>query len=114
MLLSDGMSHLMLDFSLHREEVKELEQETWSHQKVREAWFSENHKGWDVARHIWEYSMKKTGKAIEIVKYDIRGGILFDYLLMGRWFTNAGFVRLITSRHIKCNLSGMIKLCKTR
>jgi hypothetical protein len=58
--------------------------------------------------------MKKTDKAIEMVKYAIKRGIRFDYLLIDSWFTNVSFVRLITSRHIKCNLLGMIKLGKTR
>ena len=58
--------------------------------------------------------MKKTDKAIEMVKYPIKRGIRFDYLLFDSWFTNADFVHLITSRHIKCNLLGMIKLGKTR
>ena len=58
--------------------------------------------------------MKKTDKAIEMVKYAIKQGIRFDYLLIDSWFTNADFVRLITSRHIKCNLLGMIKTGKTR
>lgn len=36
------------------------------------------------------------------------------YLLIDSWFTCADFVRLITSRHIKCHLIGMIKLGKTK
>jgi hypothetical protein len=58
--------------------------------------------------------MKKTEKAIEMVKYAIKRGIRFDYLLVDSWFTCADFVRLITSRHIKCHLIGMIKLGKTK
>lgn len=58
--------------------------------------------------------MKKTDKAIEMVKYAIKCGVRFDYLLIDSWFTNAAFVKRITSRHIKCNPVGMIKLGKTR
>ena len=58
--------------------------------------------------------MKKTDKAIEMVKYAIKRGIRFDYLLIDSWFTSTAFVRLITSRHIKCHLIGMVKLGKTK
>ena len=58
--------------------------------------------------------MSKIDKAIEMVKYAIKRGIRFDYLLIDSWFTCADFVRLITSRHIKCHLIGMIKLGKTK
>ena len=58
--------------------------------------------------------MSKIDKAIEMVKYAIKRGIRFDYLLIDSWFTCADFVRLITSRHIKCHLIGMIKLRKTK
>ena len=114
LLLSDGMSQLMLDFSLHGENGKNPDRKQGLTNKERNARFSENHDGREVARRIGEYSMKKTDKAVEMVKYAIRRGIRFDYLLMDSWFTNAGFVRLITSRHIKCNLLGMVKLGKTR
>ena len=57
--------------------------------------------------------MKKTDKAIEMVKYAIKRGIRFDYLLVDSWFTCADFVRLIISRRVKCHLLGMIKLGKT-
>ena len=58
--------------------------------------------------------MSKIAKAVEMVKYAIKRGIRFDYLLIDSWFTCADFVRLVTSRHIKCHLIGMIKLGKTK
>ena len=61
-----------------------------------------------------EDAMKKTDKAIDMVKYAIKRGVRFDYLLVDSWFTSTKFVRLITSRHIKCHLLGMIKLGKTK
>ena len=81
--------------------------------KQRKARFTEDHKDQAVEERVNEYLMKKTDKAIDMVKYAIKRGIRFDYLLIDSWFTNTKFVRLITSRHIKCHLLGMIKLGKT-
>ena len=114
LLLSDGTSQLMLDFSLHGEKGKKEDKLQGLTSKERKARFSEDHTGQAVEERIKEYDMKKTDKAIEMVKYAIKRGVRFDYLLIDSWFTNAAFVRLITSRHIKCNLLGMIKLGKTR
>lgn len=114
LLLSDGTSQLMLDFSLHGEKGKKEDKVQGLTAKERNARFSEDHSGQAVEDRIKEYSMKKTEKAVGMVKYAIKRGIRFDYLLVDSWFTNADFVRLITSRHIKCNLLGMIKLGKTR
>ena len=114
LLYTDGLSQLMLDFSLHGEEGRKPDRKQGLTDKERNARFSEDHSGEAVEERIREYTMKKTDKAIEMVKYAIKRGIRFDYLLVDSWFTNADFVRLITSRHIKCHLLGMIKLGKTK
>ena len=114
LLYTDGLSQLMLDFSIHGEEGRKPDRKQGLSDKQRKARFSEDHSGETVEERIREYTMKKTDKAIEMVKYAIRRGIRFDYLLVDSWFTNADFVRLITSRHIKCHLLGMIKLGKTK
>lgn len=114
LLLSDGTSQLMLDFSLHGEKGKKEDKIQGLTAKERHARFSEDHTGQAFEERVKEYDMKKTDKAIEMVKHAIKRGIRFDYLLIDSWFTNVSFVRLITSRHIKCNLLGMIKLGKTR
>ena len=114
LLFTDGLSQLMLDFSLHGEEGKNPEREQGLTNKERKARFTESHENEVVKERIKEYKQKKTDKAIEMVKNAIKHGIRFDYLLCDSWFTNADFVRLITSRHIKCNLLGMIKLGKTK
>ena len=49
-----------------------------------------------------------------MVKRAVRHGVRFDYLLVDSWFTCAELVTLITSRHIKCHLLGMIKMGTTR
>ena len=114
LLYTDGLSQLMLDFSIHGEEGRKPDRKQGLTDKERNARFSEDHSGEAVEERIREYTMKKTDKAIEMVKYAIKRSIRFDYLLVDSWFTNADFVRLITSRHIKCHLLGMIKLGKTK
>ena len=44
--------------------------------------------------------MSKIDKAIEMVKYAIKRGIRFDYLLIDSRFTCADFVRLILTSGI--------------
>ena len=114
LLYTDGLSHLFLDFSLHGEEGRKPDKKQGLTDKQRSERFSANYTGQCVEERIKEYTMKKTEKAIEMVKYAIKRGIRFDYLLVDSWFTCADFVRLITSRHIKCHLIGMIKLGKTK
>ena len=114
LLLSDGLSQLFLDFSLHGEEGRNSNKKQGLTDKQRSERFSADYTGQCVEERIKEYTMKKTDKAIEMVKYAIKRGIRFDYLLVDSWFTCADFVRLITSRHIKCHLLGMIKLGKTK
>ena len=114
LLYTDGLSQLFLDFSLHGEEGRKPEKKQGLTDKQRSERFSADYTGQCVEERIKEYTMKKTDKAIEMVKYAIKRGIRFDYLLVDSWFTCADFVRLITSRHIKCHLIGMIKLGKTK
>ena len=114
LLLSDGLSQLFLDFSLHGEEGRKPDKKQGLTDKQRSERFSADHTGQCIEERIKEYTMKKTDKAIEMVKYAIKRGIRFDYLLVDSWFTCADFVRLITSRHVKCHLLGMIKLGKTK
>lgn len=40
-----------------------------------------------------EYLIKKTDKAIDMVKYAIKRDVRFDYLLVNSWFTNTMLVR---------------------
>ena len=114
LLLSDGMSQLFLDFSLHGEKGSRPGKKQGLTDKQRAERFTADYTGQGIEERIREYTMKKTDKAIEMVKYAIKRGIRFDYLLVDSWFTCADFVKLITSRHIKCHLVGMIKLGKTR
>ena len=101
LLLSDGLSQLFLDFSLHGEEGRKTDRKQGLTDKQRSERFSADYTGQSVEERVKEYTMKKTEKAIGMVKYAIKRGIRFDYLLLDSWFTCADFVRLVTSRHIK-------------
>ncbi|MBR1879348.1 MAG: IS4 family transposase, partial [Prevotella sp.] len=114
LLLSDGMSQLFLDFSLHGEEGRKPDKKQGLTDMQRKARYSKDYSREVVEERIKEYTMSKIDKSIEMVKYAIKRGIRFDYLLVDSWFTCADFVHLITSRHIKCHLIGMIKLGKTK
>ena len=114
MMLFDGVSQQFLDFSLHGEEGKNKTKRQGLTEKQQKARLSKDHTGQVVSERIGEYWMKKTDRAIEMVRYAIKVGIRFDYLLVDSWFTNTQLVRFIKSRHIKCNLLGMIKLGKTK
>lgn len=56
--------------------------------KQRKARYTEDHEGQAVKERVDEYLMKKTDKAIDMVKYAIKRGVRFDYLLVDSWFTN--------------------------
>lgn len=113
LLYTDGISQSFVDFSLHGEEGKNADKKQGLTKEERNARMSNDYSGKAVEERSKEYFMKKTDKAIEMVKMAILKGYRFDYLLMDSWFTNSKFVRLITSRHIPCHLLGMIKLGNT-
>lgn len=94
LLPSYGLSRMVLDFSIHGEEGM-----GWLTKAEHDASFSEGYSGQVVEERIKEYFMKKTDKAIEMVRYAIKRGIRFDYLLIDSRFTDTAFVRLITSHH---------------
>ena len=112
-MLSDGVSQLFLDFSLHGEEGKDKQKVQGLTAKQRKARYTGDHEGQAVKERVDEYLMKKTDKAIDMVKYAIKRGVRFNYLLVDSWFTNTKLVRFISSRHVNCHLLGMIKLGKT-
>ena len=109
LMLSDGCSQLFIDFSLHGEEGKDKEKVQGLTAKQRKARFSKSYEGQAAETRVEEYLHKKTDTAIEMVKNAIKRGFRFDYILVDSWFTSAKFVRLVTSRHIKCHLLGMVK-----
>ena len=95
MMLSDGVSQQFLDFSLHGEEGKNKTQRQGLTAKQQKARLSKDHTGQVVSERIGEYWMKKTDRAVEMVRYAIKVGIRFDYLLVDSWFTNTQLVNLM-------------------
>lgn len=114
LLLSDGTSQLMLDFSLHGEDGKNPDMKQGLTQRERDARFSENHEGQSVDERVAEYGQDKISRAIDMVKLSIKKGIRFDYLLCDSWFTCAAIVQFVTSRRIKCHYLGMMKMGNTK
>lgn len=112
---TDGKTQTMLDFSLHGENGKNPQKQQGLTARQRSERFTkERNEKSPAIQRIKEYTIKKTDRAIEMVKQAIAGGIRFDYLLLDSWFTNSDFVKLIRSRHIKCHLLGMIKMGNTK
>ena len=81
------MSQLFLDFSLHGEEGSKPDKKQGLTDRQRKARYSKDHSGEAIEERIKEYTMSKIDKAIEMVKYAIKRGIRFDYLLIDSWFT---------------------------
>jgi hypothetical protein len=77
LLFSDGLSQLFLDFSIHGEEGREPDKKQGLTDKQRSERLSADYTGQCVEERIKEYTMKKTEKAIEMVKYAIKRGIRF-------------------------------------
>ena len=63
MMLSDGVSQLFLDFSLHGEEGKDKQKVQGLTAKHRKARYTEDYEGQAVKERVDEYLMKKTDKA---------------------------------------------------
>ncbi len=67
LLLSDGLSQLFLDFSLHGEEGRKPDKKQGLTDKQHRERFSADYAGQCVEERIKEYTMKKTDKASELL-----------------------------------------------
>lgn len=113
--LTDGKTFTLLDSALHGEMGKNPgNPQGLSAGKAAERYSRERPQDSPAQRRLDEYMTSKIANAIEMVKRAVRHGVRFDYLLVDSWFTCAELVTLITSRHIKCHLLGMIKMGTTR
>lgn len=109
--LSDGISQLLMDFSLCRE-YKEadfgLNRRQSAHQyKAADGEDSE------IASRKKECVMSKIELMKEMIKRCINHGIHFEYVLCDSWFTCTDIVNFVRGLHGKDYL-GMIKMSKTR
>lgn len=111
----DGKSFFSLDFSLHGEKGKNKKKPyglTPSQSKRR---FNKKRDKSSMGKaRIGEYSKSKIDVAINMVRFAIKRGVRFDYLLVDSWFTCFELVKFITTRRIGCHFLGMIKMGKTR
>ena len=109
--LSDGISQLLMDFSLCRE-YKEADFGLNRRQAARQYKAVEGEDD-EIASRKKECVMSKIELMKEMIKRCIKHGIRFEYVLCDSWFTCkeiVNFVRGLRGKHYL----GMIKMSKTR
>ena len=111
---TEGKGQVLLVFSLHSEKERTPEKAQELTRKQRDTHFSKARgKEAVVNTHIRQYKQNKIERLIEMVKYAMKKGIRFCFLLVDSWFTCTSQIRFITSRHLEC-LTGMMKMGKSR
>ena len=112
---TDGKTFTLLDCSLHGEMGKNPgKPQGISKKAASQRYAKERDMDSPAQARKAECLASKIATAVAMVKRAIRQGVRFDYLLVDSWFTCAELVLLITGRHIRCHLLGMIKMGKTR
>lgn len=112
---TDGKTLTMLDCSLHGEMGKNPNKpQGISKKAASERYARQRDMDSPAQARKAECLTSKIATAVSMVKRAIKQGVKFDYLLVDSWFTCAELVLLITSRHIKCHLLGMVKMGNTR
>ena len=112
---TEGKTFTLLDCSLHGETGQNPNKPQGISKKAASERYAKQ-RDMDTPAQVRkeEYLASKIAVAVAMVKRAIRQGVRFDYLLVDSWFTCAELVQLVTSRHIRCYLLGMIKMGKTR
>ena len=112
---TDGKSQFMLDSTIQAEVGKNSDKPQGLTKKQKAAQYSKpRNKEERVNVRKAEMFESKIGNAIKMLRRAIVEGIRFDYLLVDSWFPCAELLQFIHSRHLKCNLIGMIKMGKTK
>ena len=115
LLRTDGMTQTFVDFTLQGEMGKKAAKPQGLTQKESEARFNKER---DVdsraTKRMDEYFESKLDNTIRQVKRAILEGFRFDYLLVDSWFVCKELVNFVKTRHIGCNLLGMIKMSRTK
>lgn len=112
---TDGKTFTLLDCSLHGEMGKNPNRpQGISKKAASERYAKQRNMDSPAQARKAECLTSKIAVAVAMVKRAIKQGVRFDYLLVDSWFTCAELVQLVTSRHIRCHLLGMIKMGKTR
>ena len=109
--LSDGVSQLLMDFSLCREH-KEADYGLNRRQADRQYKAADGEDS-EIASRKKECGMSKIELMKEMIKRCIKHGIRFEYVLCDSWFTCTDIVNFVRGLHGK-NYLGMIKMSKTR
>lgn len=112
---TDGVPQFLLDFSLHGEAGKRSDKPQGLSKKQADSRYVKEHSEDErISKRSAEYLASKIETAISMLKRSIVEGIRFDYLLVDSWFTCTELLKFVVSRHIGCNLIGMIKMGKTK
>ena len=109
--LSDGISQLLMDFSLCRE-YKEADFGLNRRQAARQ-YKSTDGEDAEIASRKKECVMSKIELMKEMISRCVKHGIRFEYVLCDSWFTCTGIVNFVRGLHGKHYL-GMIKMSKTK
>ncbi len=108
MTVTDGVSQMLLDFSIVGEKGKKGTYGMSAKELDRPHTTKHNSKVFEVREK--EYDMSKVELSKEMIKRAISHGIKFSYVLADSWFTNKEIVRFIHRRRFKCHWLGMIKV----
>ena len=112
---TDGKTQTILDFSLNGENGKNPSKpQGMTTEQIQKRYTKERNIESCGQERINEYYIDKQTKLREMIKYAIKRGIRFDYLLVDSWFTCKELVHFILRRHIKCHFLGMIKMGNTK
>lgn len=109
--LSDGISQLLMDFSLCRE-YKTAEYGLSRKQAARQ-YKSVDGEDAEIASRKKECDMSKIELMKEMIRRCVKHGVKFEYVICDSWFACIDIVNFVRSMHGKHYL-GMIKMSKTR
>ena len=107
--ITDGASHMLLDFALVGEKGKKGDYGLSA--KKRDARFTkERDSKCALAERVEEYSKSKIELMKSMISRAIKRGVRFRYVLADSWFACADIIKFIKRRHINCDYLGMIKV----
>ena len=109
--LSDGISHMLMDFSLCRE-YKDAEHGLTRRQAARQ-YKSKDGEDAEIASRKKECDMSKIELMKEMIKRCIKHGLHFEYVLCDSWFACTDIINFVRGLRGKHYL-GMTKMTKTR
>ena len=107
--ITDGASHMLLDFALVGEKGKKGDYGLSA--KKREARFTkERDSECALSERVEEYTKSKIELMKSMITGAIKRGVRFRYVLADSWFACADIIKFIKRRHVNCDYLGMIKV----